>query len=79
MVMGETEGFVKLIGDAVTGEILGASAVGPEAVEIIHSMVVAMHFRCTAAEFLKIPLYHPTLSEIWSYPAEEIAEAVAAA
>ncbi len=79
MVMGETEGFVKLIGDAMTGEILGASAVGPEAVEIIHSMVVAMHFRCTAAEFLKIPLYHPTLSEIWSYPAEEIAEAVAAA
>ena len=74
MVMGETEGFVKLIADAATGEIVGASAVGPEAVELIHQAVVAMHFRCTAAEFLKIPLYHPTLSEIWSYPAEELAE-----
>jgi len=78
MVMGETEGFVKLIGDAATGEIIGASAAGPEAVELIHQMVVAMHFHCTAAEFLKIPLYHPTLSEIWSYPAEEIAEVLAA-
>jgi pyruvate/2-oxoglutarate dehydrogenase complex dihydrolipoamide dehydrogenase (E3) component len=74
MVMGETEGFVKLIADAATGEIVGASVVGPEAVELIHQAVVAMHFRCSAAEFLKIPLYHPTLSEIWSYPAEELAE-----
>ncbi len=74
MVMGETDGFVKLIADAASGEIVGASAVGPEAVELIHQLVVAMHFRCTAAEFLKIPLYHPTLSEIWSYPAEELAE-----
>jgi len=79
MVMGETEGFVQLIADAVTGELVGASVVGPEAVELIHQMVVALHFRCTAAEFLKIPLYHPTLSEIWSYPAEELAESVAAA
>jgi pyruvate/2-oxoglutarate dehydrogenase complex dihydrolipoamide dehydrogenase (E3) component len=76
MVMGETEGFVKMIADATTGEIVGASAVGPEAVELIHQAVVAMHFRCTVAEFLKIPLYHPTLSEIWSYPAEELAEAL---
>lgn len=74
MVMGETEGFVKMIGDARTGEILGASVVGPEAVELIHPVVSAMHFRCTAAEFLKIPFYHPTLSEIWTYPAEDIAE-----
>ena len=73
MVMGETDGFVKMIADAATGEILGASVVGPEAVELIHQVATAMHFRCTAAEFLKIPLYHPTLSEIWSYPAEELA------
>ncbi len=78
MVMGETEGFVKMIGDARNGEIIGASAVGPEAVELIHQVAVAMHFRSTAAEFLKIPFYHPTLSEIWTYPAEDIADAVAA-
>lgn len=74
MVMGETHGFVKLIADATSKELVGAAAVGPEAVEIIHEIVVAMHFRATASQFLEIPHYHPTLSEIWSYPAEEIAE-----
>lgn len=74
MVMGETEGFVKMIAHRDTGEILGAICAGPEATEIIHEVVVAMHHRCTAGEFMKIPHYHPTLSEIWTYPAEELAE-----
>ena len=73
MVMGATEGFVKLIVHQHTGEILGASVVGPEATEIIHEIVVAMAFRATAAQFLAIPHYHPTLSEIWTYPAEDLA------
>lgn len=72
MVMGETHGFVKLVADAASGEILGAAVVGPEAVELIHEIVVAMHFGATAAELLRIPHYHPTLSEIWTYPAEEL-------
>lgn len=72
LLMGETHGFVKMIADRASGEILGASAVGPEAVEIIHEVVVAMHFRATAGQFLKIPHYHPTLSEIWTYPAEAL-------
>ncbi len=76
MVMGETDGFVKMTAHRETGEILGATCVGPEATEIIHEIVVAMHHRCTARAFLKIPHYHPTLSEIWTYPAEEIADAV---
>jgi hypothetical protein len=33
-----------------------------------------MHFRSTAATFASIPHYHPTLSEIWTYPAEELAQ-----
>ncbi|MES2708638.1 MAG: FAD-dependent oxidoreductase [Verrucomicrobiota bacterium] len=72
MVMGEVDGFVKMIADTETGEILGASVAGPEAVELIHEVCVAMHFRCTAGEFAKIPFYHPTLSEIWTYPAEDL-------
>lgn len=72
LVMGQVEGFVKMIADTETGEILGASVVGPEAVELIHGVCVAMHFRCTAAEFARIPFYHPTLSEIWTYPAEDL-------
>ncbi len=73
MVRGETDGLVKLMADRATGEILGASAVGPEAGEIIHELVVAMHYRATAADLASIPHYHPTLSEIWTYPAEELA------
>jgi len=72
MVHGKTDGFVKLIADRKTGEILGGAVVGPHASELIHEVVVAMRYRATAAEFLKIPHYHPTLSEIWTYPAEEL-------
>lgn len=74
MVMGETAGFVKMLADAETGEILGACVVGPEATELIHEVVVAMHFKATVQQFMTIPHYHPTLSEIWTYPAEEIAD-----
>ncbi len=72
MVMNETDGFVKMIADTETGEILGASVVGPEGTELIHEVTVAMYFRSTVRQFLQIPFYHPTLSEIWSYPAEEL-------
>ncbi len=74
MVMGETEGFVKLIASRDTGEILGASVVGPHATEIIHEVVVAMQFRSTVKQLMLIPHYHPTLSEIWTYPAEELVD-----
>jgi pyruvate/2-oxoglutarate dehydrogenase complex dihydrolipoamide dehydrogenase (E3) component len=72
-VRGEPEGLVKLIVDAGSGEIVGAAVVGPEATELIHEIVVAMSFHCTAAALAAIPHYHPTLSEIWMYPAEELA------
>lgn len=73
LVRGEAEGFVKLIARCGTREIIGAAAVGPEASELIHEIVVAMHFRATAGDLASIPHYHPTLSEIWTYPAEELA------
>ncbi|MEK0451068.1 MAG: hypothetical protein RL088_3336 [Verrucomicrobiota bacterium] len=74
LCMGETDGFVKLIASTETGEILGGAVVGPHASELIHEIVVAMHFRSTAAQLAAVPHYHPTLSEIWTYPAEELAE-----
>ena len=77
MVMGETAGFVKMLAHKETGEILGACVVGPEATELIHEVVIAMHFRATVQQFMAIPHYHPTLSEIWTYPAEEIADQMA--
>ena len=74
MLMGATEGFVKLLASEETGEILGGAVVGPHASDLIHEIVVAMRFRATARQLMEIPHYHPTLSEIWTYPAEELAE-----
>ena len=76
LIHGSTHGFVKLIAERGTRQIIGASCVGPEAAELIHEIVVAMHFRATAGELARIPHYHPTLSEIWTYPAEELANGV---
>lgn len=73
MVLGETEGFVKLIVRQPKGEILGAAVVGPHASDLIHEIAVAMHFHATVHDLLRVPHYHPTLSEIWTYPAEELA------
>jgi pyruvate/2-oxoglutarate dehydrogenase complex dihydrolipoamide dehydrogenase (E3) component len=78
LVKGETDGFVKLIADAADGRILGGAVVGPEGSELIHEIVVAMAFNATVAQLALIPHYHPTLSEIWTYPAEEIDEKVKA-
>ncbi len=74
IVKGEVDGFVKLIADASDGRILGGAVVGPEGSELIHEIVVAMAFNATAGQLALVPHYHPTLSEIWTYPAEEIAE-----
>lgn len=73
LVHGKTDGFVKLLADRRSGEIVGGAVVGPHASELIHEVVVAMRYRATPRDFARIPHYHPTLSEIWTYPAEELA------
>lgn len=74
IILGSREGLVKLIVNAATRELLGAACVGPQAGELIHEATVAVAARMTAAQFAAIPHYHPTLAEIWTYPAEELAE-----
>jgi pyruvate/2-oxoglutarate dehydrogenase complex dihydrolipoamide dehydrogenase (E3) component len=76
MIMGEMEGFVKLLADPVTGAILGGAAAGPEATELIHEVMLALYLGATVLQLATAPHYHPTLSEIWTYPAEELAEKV---
>ena len=73
ILMNARRGFAKLIADATTGEILGGSCVGPFGGELIHEITVAMAKRMTVGELAEVPHYHPTLAEIWSYPAEELA------
>jgi pyruvate/2-oxoglutarate dehydrogenase complex dihydrolipoamide dehydrogenase (E3) component len=76
MVMGETAGFVKIIAEPVRGKILGAQCIGPEASDLIHEMIALVHLGATVFDAVAIPHYHPTLSEIWTYPAEEIVEVI---
>lgn len=71
--LGKTKGFVKMMAGADDGRILGASVIGPQASELIHEVIVAMNFKSTVTEFMRIPHLHPTLAEIWTYPAEECA------
>ena len=78
MVMGATDGFVKLIALRQRGEIVGAQVVGPHASDLIHEPLAIMRYRGTAEEMMNLPHYHPTLSEIWTYPAEEIFEKISA-
>ena len=76
LIMEAKDGFVKLLADPKSGEILGASCVGPAGGELIHEIVVAMAKRRTVHELAAVPHYHPTLAEIWTYPAEELAEKI---
>lgn len=75
--MGETHGHVKLLCDPGTGEIIGGHIAGPEAAELIHQIIAVMHFRGTVRDLAAMPHYHPTLSEILTCPAEELAGEIA--
>jgi pyruvate/2-oxoglutarate dehydrogenase complex dihydrolipoamide dehydrogenase (E3) component len=76
LIMEAKDGFVKLLADPVTGEILGGACTGPFGGELIHEIVTAMYKHMTVRELAAMPHYHPTLAEIWTYPAEELAAKV---
>ena len=76
LIMEAKDGFVKLLANPKTGEILGGACVGPLGGELIHEIVTAMAKRMTVHELAAMPHYHPTLAEIWTYPAEELAEQI---
>jgi pyruvate/2-oxoglutarate dehydrogenase complex dihydrolipoamide dehydrogenase (E3) component len=78
LIMEAKDGFVKLLADPTSGEIIGGSCVGPVGGELIHEIIAAMSKRMTVGELAAMPHYHPTLAEIWTYPAEELAEKISA-
>ena len=61
-IVGQHEGFVKIVTDTKYGEILGVHIIGPNATELIAESVLALEMECTAEE-LAIIHAHPTLSE----------------
>ncbi|OIQ00184.1 MAG: dihydrolipoyl dehydrogenase [Zetaproteobacteria bacterium CG2_30_46_52] len=64
MGLAETEGMVKTIFSAETGELLGAHIVGAEATELIVSLQLARTLETTEAELMHHMFPHPTLSEM---------------
>jgi dihydrolipoamide dehydrogenase len=63
VALGDTEGFVKIVADGKTGEILGVHIIGPEATEIIHEFAVGRTLEATLEEMMHTIHAHPTLSE----------------
>lgn len=64
LVLGETEGLIKTIFDAKTGELLGAHMIGAEVTELIQGYVVAKNMEATELDFIHTIFPHPTLSEM---------------
>ena len=73
ILMEAKRGFVKVLCDR-SGRILGAQCVSKDAGELIHAMAVAIAMNATVRDLLRVHWYHPTLSEIWTYPLEDLAE-----
>lgn len=59
----DTDGFVKVLADAATDEILGVHMIGPRAADMIMEAVVAMEFRASAEDIARICHAHPTFTE----------------
>ncbi|MCL1888534.1 MAG: dihydrolipoyl dehydrogenase [Kiritimatiellaeota bacterium] len=72
LAINETDGFVKWVADAGSGQLLGAHVVGPHATELIATAALAIRNELTAAEAARTIHAHPTLSEAWMEAAQEI-------
>jgi dihydrolipoamide dehydrogenase len=61
--MGDTDGFVKLLADKTTDQLLGAHVLGPDAGHLIAELTTAIEFGASAEDVGRICHAHPTLSE----------------
>ena len=62
-IVGEHEGFIKVVSDAKYGEILGVHIIGPQATELIAEAVTAMELEATVEDLMWTIHAHPTLAE----------------
>lgn len=60
---GDADGFVKILADKVTDEVLGAHIIGPNAGELIQEIVVGMEFKAASEDIARTSHGHPGLSE----------------
>ncbi len=59
----DTDGFVKVLADEVTDELLGVHMIGPRAADMIAEAVVAMEYRASAEDIARMSHAHPTYTE----------------
>ncbi len=59
----DTDGFIKILADSKTDEILGVHMIGPRVADIIAEAVVAMEFRASAEDIARMSHAHPTYTE----------------
>ena len=62
-IVGEHEGFIKIVSDVKYGEILGVHIIGPQATELIAEAVTAMELEATVEDLMWTIHAHPTLAE----------------
>lgn len=64
IAMGETDGLIKTIFDAKTGELLGAHMIGLDVTELIQGFAIAIGLETTEEDLMRVIFPHPTLSEM---------------
>ena len=62
-ILGETEGFVKIVTDQKYGEVLGVHIIGPRATELIAEGAALLKLEATTEEIIATLHAHPTLTE----------------
>ncbi|SEN00030.1 dihydrolipoamide dehydrogenase [bacterium A37T11] len=60
---GDTDGFIKVLADADTDEVLGVHMIGPRAADMIAEAVIAMEYRASAEDIARTCHAHPTFTE----------------
>ncbi len=60
---GDLDGFVKILADAKTDEVLGVHMIGARVADLIAETVVAMEFRASAEDISRMSHAHPTFAE----------------
>ncbi|MDX1742597.1 MAG: dihydrolipoyl dehydrogenase [Ruegeria sp.] len=64
IALGESEGLIKTVFDAKTGELLGAHMIGAEVTELIQGYVIGRQLETTEEDLMNTVFPHPTLSEM---------------
>jgi mercuric reductase len=59
----DTRGFIKMVGDHETEEVLGVSMVGSNAAEVIHEAAMGLRFRAKIGDFIDLLHVYPTMAE----------------